>query len=127
MNLQKNVLNITVFDQKRIENNLKVFKTLNEEGNEEKKMLLYMQMNVLKKINYANLSENLDKLFEDDVEGLGDSVDNYEDKAELDNEYIPNKYDNDEVYDNQQMSTVISREDDDEGNQDYNNLAVDDD
>ena len=119
--------NITVFDQKRIENNLKVFKTLNEEGNEEKKMLLYMQMNVLKKINYGNLSENLDKLFEDDAEGLGDSVDNYEEKAELDNEYVPSKYDNDEVYDNQQMSKVISREDDDEGNQDYNNLAVDDD
>ena len=117
---------ITNFDQKRIERTLKAFKILNEEGNEETKMLLYVKMNVLKKLNYANLAENVEKIFEDDTINMNDSIDNYEEKAELSNDYIPGEYDNDDLNEFREIGNVISREDDDEGDQDYNRIAVDD-
>jgi hypothetical protein len=124
---------ITAFDQKRIEKTLNAFKILKEEGNEETRMLLYAQMNAFKKINYSNIAENVEKLFDNDMndiyvknENSGDSVDTYDENPDLNEEYVPGEYDNDNYYENEQMGQVISR-DDDEGDQDYNMIAVDDD
>ena len=129
---------ITAFDQKRIERTLNSFKLLKEEGNEEARMLLYAQMNVFKKINYSNIAEHVDKLFDNDMNDMyvknehsGDSIDVYDENPDMiedtggDNDDKVNKY-NEDKYDNEQMGQVISREDDEEGDQDYDMIAVDD-
>ena len=125
---------ITAFDQKRIERTLNAFKILKEEGNEEARMLLYAQMKAYKKINYSNIAENVEKLFDNDINDMyiknehsGDSIDTYDETPELNEEYVPGDNDNDN-YNNEydQMGQVISR-DDDEGDQDYDMIAVDDD
>ena len=124
-------------NQKRIERTLKALKTLSEEGNEEKKMLLYIQMRVLKKIDYSNLAENVDKLFEDDTIGVDDTVDSYDENAELDiaNQDVAggdiygddgNKKNKEDDNDNNNIGNIVSR-DDDEGEQDYDAQAVDED
>ena len=122
---------ITIFNQKRIERTLKALKILNEEGNEDTKlMLLYIQMRVLKKINYGNLAENVEQLFQDDTINTYDSVDTYDEKAVLNvdpNSSGDDKYkdrDDDDI--GNDFGRVISRDDDD-GEQDYDTLAVDDD
>ena len=128
---------ITAFDQKRIERTLNSFKLLKEEGNEEARMLLYAQMNVFKKINYANIAEHVDKLFDNDMNDMyvknehsGDSIDVYDENPDMieDTGNDDDKLDryNEDKYENDQMGQVISREDDEEGDQDYDMIAVDD-
>jgi hypothetical protein len=120
--------NITEFDQKKIERTLKTLKILNEEGNEERKKLLYIEMHILKKIDYSNISDYVDNMISDDTTHNGDSVDYYDEKPELDNDNNDNNNNDnndDNFYKKQEMGNVISREDDD-GDQDYGNLAVDD-
>ena len=95
-------------------------------------------MNVFKKINYANIAEHVDKLFDNDMNDMyvknehsGDSIDVYDENPDMiedtggDNDDKVNKY-NEDKYDNEQMGQVISREDDEEGDQDYDMIAVDD-
>ena len=126
-------------NQKRIERTLKALKTLSEEGNEEKKMLLYIQMRVFKKIDYSNLAENVDKLFEDENEGIYDNLDTYDDNdnAELDKDTVHGDGGQDDMNDggdgnkkykedNDNIGYIVSR-DDDEGDQDYDAQAVDED
>ena len=96
-------------------------------------MILYAKMFGSKSLNYKNLTENVNNIIQTDISNTNsientsyDSIDTYEDKAELDmsnignNEYNEyNEYNEDNIY------KVISR-DDDEGDQDYYNQAVDD-
>ena len=119
-------------NQKRIERTLKALKILSEEGNEEKKMLLYIQMRVLKKIDYSNLAENVDKLFEDENTRLYDNLDTYEENPVLDTNTIGDNNDIDGINnnykeDNENIGYNIISRDDDEGDQDYEAQAVDDD
>ena len=122
-------------NQKRIERTLKALKTLSEEGNEEKKMLLYIQMRVFKKIDYSNLAENVDKLFEDENAIVYNTIDTYEDNTELDTDNINGVGASGDVYGESDgndynignnIGNIVSR-DDDEGEQDYDAQAVDED
>ena len=127
---------IASLNQKRIERTLKAVKKLSEEGNEETKMLLYVQMRVFKKVNYSNFAENVDKIFEDENADMYDNIDTYDENAELDTDNnIPGKNDGDaddgdirKKYkeDDENIGYIVSR-DDDEGDQDYDAQAVDED
>ena len=95
-------------------------------------MLLYIQMRVLKKIDYSNLAENVDKLFEDENPIIYDNLDTYEENPVLDTDTIGDNNDIDGINnnykeDNENIAYNIISRDDDEGDQDYEAQAVDDD
>ena len=126
---------IANLNQKRIERTLKAVKKLSEEGNEETKMLLYVQMRVFKKVNYSNFAENVDKIFEDEHADMYDNIDTYDENAELDTDNRAGHIDGDgddgdirKKYkeDDENIGYIVSR-DNDEGDQDYDAQAVDED
>ena len=123
---------IANLNQKTIERTLKSMKLLSEEGNEEKKMLLFINMRVFKKINYANIAEHVDNLFENENAEIYDNIDTYDENVVLDTDAIGDNEDIDGINnnyneDNENMVYNIISRDDDEGDQDYEGQAVDDD
>ena len=115
---------ITRFDQKKIERTLKQYKILKEEQNEELRMVLYLQMHVQKNLKLENFADTVENMLNNNMYNSSqDSVDNYEEVPEYNDDYVPNETtEKSEEY----MGTVISG-DNDVGDQDYDMIAVDDD
>ena len=137
---------VTIHDQKLRTANLKSFEWLSKSGNEAERQFVFLQMHKLKKLKYAELSDYITKTYGDDFKNMpltGDyneddmeyvEKDEYTEKDEDDNAEIEYNEDGSEKerkdidIDNEEMGRVYDVEDSDneDGDQDYGNLAVDD-
>jgi hypothetical protein len=124
---------ITKYEQTRIESNLRVFEWLSAQGRESERQLLMLQLNKLKKITYGGLKQHLvqeygenfwieDEENEDNADALiGDDEDLNEDNERYNNELGLDKYELGE------MGDVFDAEENEDGDQDYDYMAVDND
>ena len=128
--------------QKMITSNLKIFGDLAEQGNEELKKLVYIQMHKFKKINYDNLGQYLRAEHSDNLNILSTTADDDDELANAENDdYDGEDYNKDQdndnynqdnneknpIYDyneNENLDGVYDGEDNDDGDQDYGNLEA---
>ena len=125
-----------------ITSNLKIFGDLAEQGNEELKKLVYIQMHKFKKINYDNLGQYLRAEHSDNLNILSTTADDDDELANAENDdYDGEDYNKDQdndnynqdnneknpIYDyneNENLDGVYDGEDNDDGDQDYGNLEA---
>ena len=137
---------VITHDQKVRNANLRSFEWLSNTGNEAEREYIYLKMHKLQKLKYADLSNYLAKNYDvanklnldiddeidiDDVDNInntdGNDGNDYEDKIDYDVEYNEDGNEKREMdIDNDEMGYVFDAEDNDDGDQDYGYLAVDD-
>ena len=137
---------VNTHEQKLRTANLKSFEWLSQTGNEAQRQIVMLQMHKLKKLKYADLAQyvskeygaefnNLSAFTDNDNEDDNEYVesDNYEGEIENDeNDDYKVEYDEDGNekerkdidIDNEEMGVVFDIEEDEDGDQDYGNLAV---
>jgi hypothetical protein len=115
---------IAKHEQKQIEATLKSFEFISREGNEDEYQRLRIKMNILKKVEYRNITEHLKSIFGDDYLETDEQV---EEEYDQDGNVIQrvNEMGFDD-YEMGQMGQAVAGEDY-EGDQDYDCIAVDDD
>lgn len=115
---------IAKHEQKQIEATLKSFEFISREGNEDEYQRLRIKMNILKKVEYRNITEHLKSIFGDDYLETDEQV---EEEYDQDGNVIQrvNEMGFDD-YEMGQMGLAVAGEDY-EGDQDYDCIAVDDD
>ena len=114
-------------EQKRIENTLKSFEWLAKEGHEAERQVIFLKMNKLKKISYADLTSHLISEYGDDIFNETETYESTIAQEEFDEngERIMRRNEMGlDSYEQGEIGEVFDEEDMDDVDQDYGMLAV---
>ena len=121
-----NLIN-TENEQKRIENTLKSFEWLAKEGHEAERQVIFLKMNKLKKVSYADLTSHLMSEYGDDIFNETDTYESTVAQEEFDENGDRIMRRNEmglDSYEQGEIGEVFDEEDMEDVDQDYGMLAV---